>query len=183
MTAVLIVVSSNAVVGVVGVVGSGVDTDLDPGEQTVLDAVTEVEELREWVVGAGGLLDTPHIVGIAGDFLGVGGVGVGVLYGGAQDLVPEELADVGDAASAHLKGAVVAVDGGVEVSQQVGVDGTAVVVTREDGLEGDNTVLIGLLDTTKVGRVQAVGGVVATGGDTTTYLAMVRYKMRKEPYL
>lgn len=174
MTTGLIVVRGNAVVGVVGVVGSSVDTDLDPGEQAVLDAVTEVQELREGVVGAGGLLDTPHIVGIAGNVLGVGGVGIGVLNGGAQDLVPEELANVGDAAGAHLKGAIVTVDGRVEVSQQVGVDGAAVVVTGEDGLEGDNTILIGLLDTAEEGRVPAVGGVVATGGDTTTYLAMVK---------
>lgn len=174
MTAILIVVSSNAVVGVVGVVGSGVDTDLDPGEQTVLDAVTEVQELREGIVGAGGLLDTPHVVGIASNILGVGGVGVGVLNSGTQDLVPEELADVGDAASAHLKGAVVAVDGGVKVGQEMGVDGAAVVVTGEDGLEGNNTILIGLLNTTKEGGVPTVGGVVATGGDTTTYLALIR---------
>lgn len=173
MTTVLIVVSSNAVVGVVSVVGSGVDTDLDPGEQTVLDAVTEVQELREGVVGAGGLLDTPHVVGIASNILGVGGVGVGVLNSGTQDLVPEELADVGDAASAHLKGAVVAVDGGVKVGQEMGVDGAAVVVTGEDGLEGNNTILIGLLNTTEEGRVPTVGGVVATGGDTTTYLALI----------
>jgi hypothetical protein len=96
--------------------------------------------LREGIVSAIGLQDTPHIVGVGGDSLRVGVVGahllthlnttllpnktiladtgsvahigqlfwngdslrvgvvgVGVLHGTAEHLVPEELADVGDA--------------------------------------------------------------------------------------
>jgi hypothetical protein len=36
-------VGSNAIVRVILVVGGRVDTDLDPGEETVLDGIAEVE--------------------------------------------------------------------------------------------------------------------------------------------
>lgn len=72
-----------------------------------------------------------------------------------------------DAAGADLESAVVAVDTGPEVGEEMGVRCTTVVVTGEDGLEGDDAVFVGLLDTPEIGRVPAVLGLVTLGDDTT----------------
>lgn len=57
---------------------------------------------------------------------------------------------MGDAAGACLEG-VVGEEGGVEVGEEVGVDGTARVVTGEDGVEVDKAIVVGALDAAEVG--------------------------------
>jgi hypothetical protein len=44
-------------------------------------------------------------------------------------------------------------------------------VTRENGLEFDHTVAVGLLDTAEVSRVPSVGGVVTGRRNTTTFVS------------
>jgi len=124
--------SRNRVVRGIRLVSSDVDTDLDPGKETILDAITKVQVLWVWVIVVLGLHDGPHVVGVGGDGLGVGGVWVCGFDGRAEGFLPEELADVGDAAA--LNGSV-GHDSHVAVREKMGVDGTAVVVAWEDGLE------------------------------------------------
>jgi len=57
---------------------------------------------------------------------------------------------LGDAAGACLEG-VVGEEGGVEVGEEVGVDGTVRVVTGEDGVEVDKAIVVGALDAAEVG--------------------------------
>lgn len=65
---------------------AGVDTKDDPGQEAVLDAVTELDVVEEGVGGAVGLGlggdDT--VVGVGGVGLGVGVVGVDQLHGVAD---------------------------------------------------------------------------------------------------
>lgn len=165
MATVLAEVGSNAVVVIGLVVGRGVDTNLDPGEETVGDILAQVDELGEGVVGLVGLEDGPHVLGVGGDLDGVGVVGGEFLDGLAQRLRPEELADVGDGSIPDGDGAI-GHQGRVCVRQQVGVDGTALVVAGEDGLELDDTVVVGELDTTEEGGVQAGLAGLDAGVDT-----------------
>jgi hypothetical protein len=72
-----------------------------------------------------------------------------------------------DAAGSDLESAVLAVDSRPEVGEEMGVGCTAVVVAGEYGLEGDDAVFIGLLDTSEVRRVPAVLGFITLGDDTT----------------
>lgn len=168
MATIRLEVGGNAVVRVVRVVSGGIEANLDPGEETVLEAVAKVDVLREGVVRTVGLQHTPHVILIRGDTLGVGVVRVGLLHGAAQDLVPEELANVSHAAGAHLE-SLVGKNSRVQMGQQVGVSRTIIVVTREDGLEFDHTVAVGLLDTTKVSRVPSVGGIITGRRNTTVF--------------
>lgn len=87
---------TDSVVLVFGIVDRGVDTDLDPGKQTVGDVVAEVHVLRDGVERGIGLEDRPHVFIVGGEFHGVGVVRVRLLDLGAQVLGPEELADVAD---------------------------------------------------------------------------------------
>ena len=151
--------SGNTVIGVIGVISGSVDSNLDPSEQSIVQTLTEVNILREGIVSAIGLQDTPHIVGVGGDSLRVGVVGVGVLHGTAEHLVPEELADVGDATGVGEDG-LVGQEGCVQVGEQVGVRGATLVVAGEDAFEGCDAVAVGLLDPAQVCRVPAVCGVV-----------------------
>lgn len=101
MATISLVIGRDTVVRVVGEVEGGVDTDLDPSEKTVLQVLAQVSELWEGVVSAVGLQHAPHVFRIAGHGLGVGGVGVGVLNDGTENLIPEELADVSNRACEH----------------------------------------------------------------------------------
>lgn len=185
MSTILVIVTGNVVVRVVGVVRSSVDADLDPRKQSVVQPVAEVQVFREGVVGTGRLLDTPHVFGVGGDILRVGVVRVGVLHGRAEHLVPEQLSDMGDAAGTHDQGAVVLVDGSVQVGQEMGVGSASVVVAGENGVEGDHAVFVGVLDAAQVGRVPAVGGVVARGRDTAvgSLLVAILHAMTGESHL
>lgn len=182
VSTILVIVTSNVIVRVVGVVRSSVDADLDPRKQSVVQPVAEIQVFREGVVGTGRLLDTPHVFGVGGDILRVGVVRVGVLHGRAKHLVPEQLSDMGDAAGTHDQGAVVLVDGSVQVGQEMGVGSASVVVAGENGVEGDNAVFVGVLDAAQVGRVPAVGGVVARGRDTAvgSLLVVILHAMTGE---
>lgn len=158
-------VTSNRVVLVVLVVSGGVDTDLDPCKESVGDVVAKVEELRERIVAGICLNDAPHVVVIGGDIDGVGVVRVGGLYSGAERLGVEELSNVGDGLVEDRDGAV-GQEGGVGVGQQVSVGSTTAVVTGEDGLERDHTLVVGQLDTTEVGGVDSILSVVSRDGDS-----------------
>lgn len=84
-----------------GVVGRGVDTNGDPGEQTVGDVVgVQVDKVGEGVVGRVVCCSgRPHVAVVCGDVDVVGVVRGRRLNCRAQGLVEEELADVGDVAS------------------------------------------------------------------------------------
>lgn len=160
MSAVSIIVCGNAVIRVVGEIGRCVDSNLDPCEQAIVEVISEVNVLREGVVGTVGLFDAPHVLGIGSHILGVGVVGIGILNGGAEHFVPEKLADVGDAAGANLE-SLVGEKGCIQVGKKVSVRRTAFVVAGEDAFKGGHTVTVSLLNTTQVGRVPAVGSIVA----------------------
>ncbi|KUI61551.1 hypothetical protein VP1G_11287 [Cytospora mali] len=136
-----------------------IDTDLDPSKQAISNVITKVDKLRERVEGLRGLNDRPHVLVVAGDGHGVGVVREGSLDGGAEVLGEEELADVGDGLVEHGDGAV-GQDGGVGVGQQVGVRGPALVVARDDGLEGDNALVVRDLHAAEEGAVDAALGLV-----------------------
>lgn len=167
MAAISFEIGGNAVVRVVRVVRSCIDTDLNPGKETVIKVITEIDVLGEWVIRAVRLLNTPHIVRVRGDALRVAVVWVGILHGTAQHLVPEQLANMSHTAGAHLE-SLVGKQSRIQMSQQVSVSRTSLVVTREDGLELDYTVAVGLLNATQVSRVPSISGVVARRRNTTT---------------
>lgn len=151
---------------------AGVDTKNNPGEEAVLDAVAELDVVKEGVGGAVGLGlgGDDAIVGVGGVGLGVGVVGVEQLDLVADGLVPEGLADV--RGGQVVDGAVLA-DGGVLVQDGVDVDGAAGVVAREEGVEGGDALLVGGLEAAEEGLVEdrgvlrvAVAGVGGSGVDS-----------------
>lgn len=158
-------ITSNRVVLVVLVVNGRVDTDLDPGEQSVGDIVAEVEELGERIIAAVRLDDAPHVLIVGGDVDGVGVVRVGGLNSAAERLGVEQLSNVGDGLVENRDGAV-GQESGVGVGEQVSVGSTATVGTGENGRELDNTLVVGQLDTTQVGGVDSILSVVSRGVDT-----------------
>lgn len=75
---------------------AGVDTKDDPGQEAVLDVITELDVVEERVGGAVslGLGGNDTVVSIGEVGLGVGVVRVEQLHRVADGLVPEGLADV-----------------------------------------------------------------------------------------
>ncbi len=88
------------------VVGRGVDANLDPSEQTILNALAEVDELRDGVEVLVGLQDRPHVLVVGGQILRVLGVRVGGLDFCAQVVWVEKLPDVCHRSPPHRDGAV-----------------------------------------------------------------------------
>lgn len=119
MTAIGIDVSSDRVILVIDIIGSGIKTNLDPSKQTIANIVTEVDILREGIVGGACLNDIPHVLVICRDGLGVGVVWVDLFDGCAQSGVPEELADVSDVVCG--RDSVVGEDCDVHVGKEMGV--------------------------------------------------------------
>lgn len=158
-------VTSNGVVLVILVVNSGVDTDLDPCKKSVGDVVAEVEELGEGIVAGIRLNDGPHVAVVGGDVDGVGVVRVGGLNGTSECLRVKELSNVGNRLVEDRDGAV-GQESGVGVGQQVSVGSTTAVVTGEDGLERDDTLVVGQLDSTEVGGVDSILSVVSRDGNS-----------------
>jgi hypothetical protein len=76
-----IVVGSDAVIRVVGVVSRGIDADLNPSEQPVVEIIAKVDILREGAISTVSLLNGPYILSISSDSLCVGGVRIGLLHG------------------------------------------------------------------------------------------------------
>lgn len=163
----------------------GVDTEADPGQETVGDIVTEEDVLsrckhfyrfqRALHSGAAYLddgiagrktIEQEEVLLVGGDGLGVGVVGGVDLNGVAQVLVKVELADV--VGGQVVDGAVVA-GGGVGVDGDVDVLGAARVVTGVGGQELDGTVVVGELESTEESVVQVLGGLgeVATRANTS----------------
>lgn len=160
MPAIGLQIRGNAVVTIIRPVRRRVQSDLLPGENPIFEFIPEVQELRERVVIRRGLQHAPHVVRVGRHGLGVLVVGGGGFDGGTQDLVPEELADVRHRAGVHEEG-VVGERGDVHVCEEVRVRGAAVVVAREDCVEGGDAGGVGGLDPAEVGAVVAAGGVVA----------------------
>lgn len=156
-TAALLVVSSRGVA--VRVVGSGVDTDGDEGQEAILEAVADEDVVDEGVVVGGGLAGGDAVAGGEDEALGVGAVGAGLLDGGDELLVEEDLADVVRLADDVR---LVGQDLGVLADEQVDVVRAALVVAREDGVELGHAVAVRLLDAAQEGRVQAA---LAAGRD------------------
>lgn len=158
---------------------SSVDGQHQPGEETILNVVAELDVAEDGVAG-GGLDQEDLVVGVLGDGLGVGVVGVEGLDGVTDALVPEGLADVGEGGVED--GAVLA-DGGVVVEEGVNVRGTAGVVASEDGVELSDTLLVGGLESTQPGLVQDAGvgrvavAVVGGAGVDTGGVAVWRIDM------
>lgn len=153
-------------IGVVRVVlSSGVDSNLDPSEDAILQLVTKVRVVEDRVGGGSISLlgkDTVDLVVGLRDLVGV--VRVGGLNLLDQVLVVEELTDVRGVAAGE---GVVGEQGGVQVGDDVVVGGAAVVVTREEGQEGNHSVLVGALHTTQEGGVVVtdISSVSVTLGD------------------
>lgn len=146
----------------------GVDTERDPGKETISQLVTEVGELVERVHTLGsGLLGQDAVVGVGGDLLGVIGVRVDFVSSVDQVLVEEGLTDMAGA-DIVAEGAVL-VDSDVGVDQDVNVGSTAGVVTGEDGVKLGHTIVVGLLDTTEEGLVNigSIAGVTVAFGHNT----------------
>src|SRR3954469_19266079 len=93
--------SSNRVIAIIRPIGSGVNTNLNPSQQSVRDIVAQIHELGEGIEVVLGLHNRPHVVGVGGHSLRVGVVGVGFLDCRAEGLVPEELSDVGYCATGN----------------------------------------------------------------------------------
>lgn len=130
---------------------SRVNRQYDPGQETILDGVAELDVSEDGVAG-GGLDQEDLVVGIGRDRLGVGVVRVEQLDLVADALVPESLADMSK--GGIVDGAVLA-DGGVGVVQQrVDVGGAAGVVTREDGVERGDALVVGGLEAAQPGQVE-----------------------------
>lgn len=145
-----------------------VDSEGQPGEETVGQAVSEHGVLHDGVDSfSGNLLAHDGVVGVGGELLGVGVVGGEKLDLGDQVLVEEGLANVAGIV-VHAQG-LVGEQSGVGVDHDVDVGGTAGVVTGEDGLELSNTIIVGQLDTTQPGVVDVglVGAVTVAAGNNT----------------
>ena len=165
-----------------------INTDCDPSEETLLDAVTEVDVVKNRV-GGSSFLGEDAIIGVEQEFLSVGDVGLDGFGIGDELLVEEELANVGDVAASQ--GLVLLVDGGVDVSKDyqrvsplsffyrlvdaiglhtVDVSSASSVVTREGGVELQNTVLVTELDTAEHGVIDVarVSSVAVAASDYTT---------------
>lgn len=148
--AILPPISRNTIIVIIRIIRRRINTNLDPRKQPILNLLAQIHILRERIVSGTSLLDTPHVVVVGDDVLRVRVVGICGFDGGAEVFGPEELTDLGDAAGACLEG-VVGEEGGVEVGEEVSVDGAAGVVTREDGVKVDEAVMVGALDATEVG--------------------------------
>lgn len=172
-TTVLSTVSGRSDAAVTG----DIDRGRGPSKDTVLGLVTEEDVLDEGVDGVG-FLGEDVVVGVGGELLGVGVVGLELLDGGDEVLVEEDLTDPVGVRGVEAADGVVLEDLGLVggVGEDVDVGSTTGVVTGEDGLELRNTILVGLLETTEEGRVE-VGLVVRvsvsagtnTGVDTLDY--------------
>lgn len=169
MATVSFIVGCNAVIRVVGAISRGIDSNLFPGKQAASQIVSEVYVVGEGVIGTGGLFDRPHVIGVASDGLGISHVGKGAHDSRAKHFVPEQLANVRNAARPHDQRAIVLVHRGIQVGQDMGVSCTAVVVAWENAMEGHDTIVVCYLDTTKIGRVPSVSGIVARDGNTAIF--------------
>lgn len=162
-------VSSNTVVLIRGVVGSGIDTNLDPGKDSILNRVSQVDVLREGVIRLISLKNRPHILLVAGHLDSVGVVRGKSLDFFTEVLGPEELSDVLNRAVVDLDCAV-GRDRCIGVSEEMGMGSTSLVMTGEDGLKLNNTIVVGDLDTTKESGVQTSLG--ANAGVNTSGVAV-----------
>ena len=136
-----------------GDVSSGVDKDGLPREEAVVKVVAETDVVDEGVVVNCGLADADAVGRVEGQGLRVGGVGLNGLGLVDEILVEEELADVrGDATGGNV--GVVGEKSCSRGRHQVDVGRASGVVAGENGVELDDSVFIGALDTTTVGAVQ-----------------------------
>lgn len=144
-----------------GVLGSGVDANEEPREDTRLDGVAEEDIIEDRVRGRlGRLLRAEDTVrSVLGELLRVGVVRGEGLDHVDELLIPEELADVRGCTSND--GAVGGL-GGVLMDNDVQVGSTTSVVAGELGGEGNDTIGVRLLETAESSVVQVRGvGAVA----------------------
>jgi hypothetical protein len=112
-------VSSDRIVLVINVIGSGIETDLDPSKQTIANVITKIDVLREGIVGCACLDNIPHVIVVGGDGLGIGVVRVDFFDSSAKSCVPEELADMSDVVCGG--DGVVGEDRDVHMGQEMGM--------------------------------------------------------------
>lgn len=165
-TSILSVVSSRGSIDIL----SSIDANVNPGEDSIAHVIAQKDVLHEWVDGVS-LLCKNAVLGVGGEFLGVGAVGRGLLDGADEVLVEEELADVGGLGAVEAGDGVVLQDGGLVggVAEDVDVGGAAGVVTREEGLELDDTLFVAGLDSAQESGVEVRGVIlvaVSAGRDT-----------------
>lgn len=96
------------------------------------------------------------VIGVGGELLGVGGVGLVLFDGGDEVLVEEELADPVGVRGVDAAEGVVGEDLGFvgRVGEDVDVGSAAGVVAGEDGVELGDAVFVGFLDTAEEGFVE-----------------------------
>lgn len=164
-TTVGIVVSSGA--SRAGVVGGGVVTNGDPSQNTLGDVVTEQDVLDKGVVVRGRFAKGDAVTRVESQFLGVGVVRRNGLDFRDESLVEEKLTDVVRHA---VNVGVVVQDSGARRRLDVDVGSTAGVVAREHGIELNNSIVIGLLNTAAKGRVQTA---LAGGRNTRVHAGSI----------
>lgn len=90
-----LVCSSNSGIVVIGVVGSTIDTNLDPRKETIGDGVTNVDKLWERIEVVLSPDNAPHVVVVRSDGLCVFVVWGSRLNLGSELFGPEKLANMG----------------------------------------------------------------------------------------
>jgi hypothetical protein len=159
-------ISSNAVVLIRGIVGSSVDTDLDPSKDSILHRVSQVDVLREGVIRLIGLEDRPHIFLVGSHFDIVGVVRSKSFDFLTKILGPEKLTNVLNRTVVDLNSAI-GRDRCIGVGEEMSMGSTSLIVTGENSLKLDNAIVVGDLNTTKESGVQTSLGAntrVNTGG-------------------
>jgi hypothetical protein len=152
-TATLLVVGSRGVA--VRVVGSGVNTDDNESQKTVSKVVTEENVVDKRVVVSSSLAASNTVIGGEGKLLGVADVRLGLLNLSDELLVEKDLTNVVSLADNI---GLVGQNGRVLADEKVDVVGTSLVVTGEDGVELNDTITVGLLNTTEERGVQTTLG-------------------------
>lgn len=135
-----------------------IDTQSDPGKQTVLNSIAEVSIFKEGIgVGILSLILDDVIIGVLRDGNGASVVRVRGFNSSDKLLVKEQLPDMRNVATGE---GVVRQHMSICVGNDVNMGSATRVVTREQSLELSNTVRVGLLNTAQESLVQ-VGGIVA----------------------
>lgn len=149
-------------VSIGSLVGRSVDEDGLVCKKTIQQTITELDVLDEGVILSSRCLSIDSVVDVQSKGLLVGAVGLELLDRVDEVLVEEELTNVVGLAVKNVS--VIGQNGRILSAHYVDMRGSAHVMTREDSVELDYTILVGGLDTTAVGGVEAG---LAHDGDTT----------------
>lgn len=154
--------------GVDGVVGGRIDTDGDPGKDTVGNGITKEDVLNNGV-DVISLARENAVLGVQRPLLSVGAVGLESLNLGEQILVEKELTNVSSVGTAGDSAVGQERPRAASVSEDMNVVCTRGVVSGDDRDELEHTILIGGLDTAKecLVEVGGIGGIAVAAGCNT----------------